>query len=116
MSFLGFSSHSRKHLKDFAIHARQLYRICDQQTVFEMTQERTQEYDKIKHSLTNAPLLLRPDWKLTSKMYIDACGEGIGASLHQVEIVNDRPYKGPACFISRKIKHTEARYGASQIE
>ncbi|MBW0553331.1 hypothetical protein O181_093046 [Austropuccinia psidii MF-1] len=34
MSFLGFASYYRKHLKDFAILAKSLYRICDQQTVF----------------------------------------------------------------------------------
>ncbi|MBW0488088.1 hypothetical protein O181_027803 [Austropuccinia psidii MF-1] len=50
------------------------------------------------------------------KLYIDACGEGLGATLHQVQIVNDKPYKGPVCFISRQIKPTEARYGASQME
>ncbi|MBW0527024.1 hypothetical protein O181_066739, partial [Austropuccinia psidii MF-1] len=83
MSFLGFASYYRKHLKDFAIHASSLYRICDQKTVFEMTQERIQAYDKIKYTLTNAPLLLMPDWKLPFKLYIDACGEGVGAALHQ---------------------------------
>ncbi|MBW0587432.1 hypothetical protein O181_127147 [Austropuccinia psidii MF-1] len=81
-----------------------------------MTQERIQEYDKIKYALTNAPLLLMPDWKLPFKLYVDACGEGLRADLHQVHIVNDKPYEGPICFISRQIKPTEARYGASQME
>ncbi|MBW0579819.1 hypothetical protein O181_119534 [Austropuccinia psidii MF-1] len=116
MSFLGFSSDYRQHLKDFAIHARSLYRICDQQTVFEMTQERIQAYDKIKYDLTNAPLLLMPDWKLPFKLYIDACGEGLGAALHQVQTVNDKLYEGPICFISRQSKPTEAGYEASQME
>ncbi|MBW0552452.1 hypothetical protein O181_092167 [Austropuccinia psidii MF-1] len=40
MSFLGFASYYRQHLKDFAIHAKSLYRICDQQAFFEMRQER----------------------------------------------------------------------------
>ncbi|MBW0467254.1 hypothetical protein O181_006969 [Austropuccinia psidii MF-1] len=115
-SLLGLSSYYRKHLKDFAIHARSFYRIRDQKTVFEMTQERIQAYDKINYTLTNAPLLSIPDWKLPFKMYIDACGEGLGAALHQVQIVNDKPYKGPMCFISRQIKTTEAKYGASQME
>ncbi|MBW0520279.1 hypothetical protein O181_059994 [Austropuccinia psidii MF-1] len=57
-----------------------------------------------------------PDWKLPFKMYIDACGKGLGAALHQVQIVNDKPYEGQICFISRQIKATEARYGASQME
>ncbi|MBW0589973.1 hypothetical protein O181_129688 [Austropuccinia psidii MF-1] len=116
MSFLGLASYYRKHLKDFAIHARSLYRICDQQTVFQMTQERIQAYDKIKYALTNAPLLLMPDWKPPFKLYIDGCGGGLGAALHQVQIVNDKPYEGPICFSSKQIKPTEARYGASQME
>ncbi|MBW0519721.1 hypothetical protein O181_059436 [Austropuccinia psidii MF-1] len=116
MPFLGFASHYRKHLKDFAIHSKYLYRICDQQTVFEMTQERIQAYEKIKYALTHAPLLLIPYWKIPFKLYIDACGEGLGADLHQVQIVNDKPYEGPFGFISRQIKPTEARDGASQME
>ncbi|MBW0541773.1 hypothetical protein O181_081488 [Austropuccinia psidii MF-1] len=71
---------------------------------------------KIKHALTNSPLLLMPDWKIPFKLYINACGKGLGAALHQVEIVNEKPYKGLICFISRQIKPTEARYGTSQME
>ncbi|MBW0511122.1 hypothetical protein O181_050837 [Austropuccinia psidii MF-1] len=116
ISFLGFDSYYRQHHKDFASLAKSLCRICDQQTVFEMTQERIQEYEKINYALNNASLLFIPVWKLPFKLYIDACGEGLGAALHQVQIVNDKPYEGPICFISRKIKPTEARYGASKME
>ncbi|MBW0517824.1 hypothetical protein O181_057539 [Austropuccinia psidii MF-1] len=83
MYFLGFTSYYSKLLKDFAIHARLLYRISDQKTVFEMTQERIQAYKKIRYALTNEPLLLIPNWKLPFKLYIDACGEGLGEALHQ---------------------------------
>ncbi|MBW0515202.1 hypothetical protein O181_054917 [Austropuccinia psidii MF-1] len=96
-----FASYHRQHLKYFAIHSRSLYRICDQQTVFEMTRERIQAYEKIRYALTNAPLLLMPDWKLPFKLYIDACGERLGAALNKAQIVNDKPYEGPICFISR---------------
>ncbi|MBW0520919.1 hypothetical protein O181_060634 [Austropuccinia psidii MF-1] len=104
MSFLGFSSYYRKQLKDFAIHARSLYRICDQQTVFEMTQEKIQAYDKINHALINAPLLLMPDWKLPLKLYINAWGSGLGKALHKVQIVNDKPYEGPILLFQDKLK------------
>ncbi|MBW0509531.1 hypothetical protein O181_049246 [Austropuccinia psidii MF-1] len=116
MSFLGFASYYRQHLKDFAIHARSLYRIFDLQTVFEMTQERIQAYENIRYVLINKKLLLLPDWKLPFKLYIDACGGGLGAALHQAQIVNDKPYEGPICCISRQIKPTEVRYGASKME
>ncbi|MBW0548960.1 hypothetical protein O181_088675 [Austropuccinia psidii MF-1] len=61
MSFLGFSSYYRQHLKDLEILAKSLYRICDQQTVFEMTQERIKAYEKIKKALTEEHLLLMTD-------------------------------------------------------
>ncbi|MBW0557180.1 hypothetical protein O181_096895 [Austropuccinia psidii MF-1] len=90
MSFLGFASYYRQHLKDFAILA--------------------------KKALTEEPLLLIPDCNIPFKLYIDACGDGLGAALHQVQIIDDKPTEGPVCSISRQIKPTEARYGASQIE
>ncbi|MBW0488186.1 hypothetical protein O181_027901 [Austropuccinia psidii MF-1] len=112
MSFLGFASYYRQHLKDFAILAKSLYRICDQQTVFETTQERIEADEKIRKALTEAHLLLLPYWNIRFKLYIDACGDGLGAALHQVQIIDDKPTEGPVFYISRPIKPTEARWSA----
>ncbi|MBW0549596.1 hypothetical protein O181_089311 [Austropuccinia psidii MF-1] len=68
MSVIGFASYYRQHLKDIAILAKSLYRICDQQTLFEMTQERIKAYEKIRKGLTEAPLLLMPDWNIPFKL------------------------------------------------
>ncbi|MBW0511368.1 hypothetical protein O181_051083 [Austropuccinia psidii MF-1] len=81
-----------------------------------MTQERIKAYEKIRKALTEAPLLLIPDWNIPFKLHIDAFGDGLGAALHQVQIIDDKPTEGPLCYISRQIKPTEARYGASQME
>ncbi|MBW0525339.1 hypothetical protein O181_065054 [Austropuccinia psidii MF-1] len=81
-----------------------------------MTEEREKAYEELKNFLKNAPFLLIPDWKLPFKIYIDACGEGLGAEQHQTQIIHDKPVEGPICFISRQIKPTEARYGTSQME
>ncbi|MBW0574582.1 hypothetical protein O181_114297 [Austropuccinia psidii MF-1] len=116
MSFLGFFRYYRQHFKAFAIIAKSLYRICDQQTVFEITQERIKAYEKIKQAITEAPLLLMHYWNIPFKLYIDACGDGLGKALHQVQIIDDKPTEGPVCYISRQIKSTEVRYGASQME
>ncbi|MBW0585248.1 hypothetical protein O181_124963, partial [Austropuccinia psidii MF-1] len=75
-----------------------------------MTVDRVKAFESLREALTTAPLLLMPDCKLTFKLYIDASGDGLGAALHQVQIINDKPVEGPICFISRKIKPTEARY------
>ncbi|MBW0527495.1 hypothetical protein O181_067210 [Austropuccinia psidii MF-1] len=57
-----------------------------------------------------------PDFKLPFKIYLDESGDGLGSALHHVQIINDKPVEGPIFFISRKIKPTEAGYGASQME
>ncbi|MBW0512000.1 hypothetical protein O181_051715 [Austropuccinia psidii MF-1] len=115
-SFWGFSGYYRKHIKDFASIARPLHNLCDKYTVFEMTVDRVKSFKSLILALTPAPLLLMPDFKLPFKLYIDASGDGLGAALHQFLIMNDKPVEGPICFISRKIKPTEAKYGGSQME
>ncbi|MBW0528294.1 hypothetical protein O181_068009 [Austropuccinia psidii MF-1] len=57
-----------------------------------------------------------PDFEWPFKFYIDPSGDGLGAALHQVQIINDKPVEAPLCFISRQIKPTEATYGESQME
>ncbi|MBW0525147.1 hypothetical protein O181_064862 [Austropuccinia psidii MF-1] len=103
-SFLGLSGYYRQHIKDFSSIARPLYKLCDKDTVFEMT------VDRVK-ALTTAPLLLMPDFKISFKLSLDASGDGLGAALHQVHIVNHKPVKGPICFVSRKIKQLKLDMG-----
>ncbi|MBW0538060.1 hypothetical protein O181_077775 [Austropuccinia psidii MF-1] len=75
-----------------------------------MTEERVKAYEELKNSLKNAPFRSIPDWKLPFKLYIDACGEGLGAALHQTQIINEKPVEGPIFFISRQIQPTEAKH------
>ncbi|MBW0516862.1 hypothetical protein O181_056577 [Austropuccinia psidii MF-1] len=107
-SFLGLAGYYRQHIKDFASIARPLYKLCYKDTVFEMTVERVKAFESLIQALTTAPLLLMPDFKLPFKLYIDSSGDGLGAELHQVQIINDKPVEGTICFISRQIKPTEA--------
>ncbi|MBW0518607.1 hypothetical protein O181_058322 [Austropuccinia psidii MF-1] len=115
-SFLGFAGYYRQHVKDCSSIERALYKLCDKDTVFEMIVDRVKAFESLREALTTSPPLLIPDFKLPFKLYIDASGDGLGPALHQVHIINDKPVEGPICFISRQIKPTEARYGASQME
>ncbi|MBW0535240.1 hypothetical protein O181_074955 [Austropuccinia psidii MF-1] len=81
-----------------------------------MTVDRVKAFESLRQAFTTAPLLVIPDFKLPFKLYIDATGDGLGASLHQAQIINDKHVEGPICFISRQIKPIEARYGARQME
>ncbi|MBW0468787.1 hypothetical protein O181_008502 [Austropuccinia psidii MF-1] len=64
MSFLQFFSYCRIHLKDFAIIAKLLYKICDQGTISGVTQERIKAYEKINKALKKVPLFLISDWNI----------------------------------------------------
>ncbi|MBW0544373.1 hypothetical protein O181_084088 [Austropuccinia psidii MF-1] len=114
-SFLGFADYYIQHIKDFSRIAKYLYKLCDQQTVYEMTKERVKAYEELKDSLTNAPFLLMKDCKLLFKIYIDSCGEGLGSALHHTQIINENPVEGPICFISRQRKPTEASVAAGHL-
>ncbi|MBW0493051.1 hypothetical protein O181_032766 [Austropuccinia psidii MF-1] len=116
-SFLGFATYYRNHIKNFAHVTSSLYKLCSNNVVFEITQERRDSHERIKHELTNAPLLILRDFKLPSKLYIDAaCSQGLGAALHERQIVDGEPREGVICYISRQLKDSEAKYGATQTE
>ncbi|MBW0502918.1 hypothetical protein O181_042633 [Austropuccinia psidii MF-1] len=114
--FLGFPGYYRQHIKDFESIARPLYKLCDKDTVFEMTVDRVKAFESLRNALTTSALLLIPYFELPFKLYIDASGDWLGAALNQVQIINHKIVEGPICFISRQIKPTEARYGESQME
>ncbi|MBW0523172.1 hypothetical protein O181_062887 [Austropuccinia psidii MF-1] len=108
--FLGLASYYRNHIKHFAHITSSLYKLCSKEVVCEITKERRDECERIKHELTNAPVLILPDFELPFKLYIDAaCSQGLGESLHQRQIVDGEPREGVIFYISRQLKDSEAR-------
>ncbi|MBW0567442.1 hypothetical protein O181_107157 [Austropuccinia psidii MF-1] len=115
--FPGFTSYYRNHIRNFAHITSSLYKLCSNDVVFEITKERRDAYERIKHELTHAPVLILPDFELKFKLYIDsACSQGLGAALHQRQILDGEPREGLICYISRQLKDSEARYGDTQTE
>ncbi|MBW0537782.1 hypothetical protein O181_077497 [Austropuccinia psidii MF-1] len=66
------SGYYRQHIEDFSSIARPLYKLCDKDTVFEMTADRVNAFESLRQALTTAPILLMPDFKLPFEHYIDA--------------------------------------------
>ncbi|MBW0490604.1 hypothetical protein O181_030319 [Austropuccinia psidii MF-1] len=94
-SFLGLASYFRNHIKTFAHITSSLSKLCSKDVVFEITKERKDPSETIKYELTNEPVLILPDFELPFKLYIDAaCRQGLGAALHQRQIVNGEPREG----------------------
>ncbi|MBW0478562.1 hypothetical protein O181_018277 [Austropuccinia psidii MF-1] len=116
-SFLGFATYNRSHIKGFAHITSSLYKLCSKDLVSKITKERRDAYERIKYELPYAPVLILPDFELPFKLYIDAeCTQGLGAALHQRQIVDGEPREGVICYISRQMKDSEASYGATQTE
>ncbi|MBW0487281.1 hypothetical protein O181_026996 [Austropuccinia psidii MF-1] len=62
-------------------------------------------------------MLILSYFELPFKLYIDAaCSQGLGAALHQRPIVDGETREGVICYISRQLKDSESRYGATQTE
>ncbi|MBW0585297.1 hypothetical protein O181_125012 [Austropuccinia psidii MF-1] len=47
-SFLGFTGYYRPHIEDFASIERPLYKLCDKDTVFEMTVDRVKAFEYLR--------------------------------------------------------------------
>ncbi|MBW0486869.1 hypothetical protein O181_026584 [Austropuccinia psidii MF-1] len=116
-SFLGFASYYKNYIKNFSHITSSLYKSCSKDVVFEINKERRDAYERIKHELTNAPVLILPDFELPFKLYIDAaCSQGLGAALHQRQIVDGEPREGVIYDISRQLKDSEESYAATHTE
>ncbi|MBW0507303.1 hypothetical protein O181_047018 [Austropuccinia psidii MF-1] len=57
-SFLGSASYYRNHIKNFAHIASSLYKLCSKDVIFEITKEKRDAYDRMKHELKNAPVFI----------------------------------------------------------
>ncbi|MBW0502362.1 hypothetical protein O181_042077 [Austropuccinia psidii MF-1] len=116
-SFLGFASYYRNHIKDISHITSTSYSSCSNYVVFEITQDRRDAYYRIKYELTNAPFLILPNFELPFKLYIAAAfSQGLGAALHQRQIMDGEPWEGVICYISKQFIDSESRYGATQAE
>ncbi|MBW0487682.1 hypothetical protein O181_027397 [Austropuccinia psidii MF-1] len=114
-SFLGLASYYRSHIKSFVYITSSLYKLCSKDVGLEITKEIMEAYESIKHELTNAPVLILPDFELPSKFYIEAaCSQGLGAALHQRQIAEGEQREGVIFFISRQIKYSEAKERETQ--
>ncbi|MBW0486717.1 hypothetical protein O181_026432 [Austropuccinia psidii MF-1] len=105
-SFLGYASYCRNHMKNFAHITSILYKLFSKDVVLEITKKRRDAYERIKYELTNAPLLILPDFELQLELYIDAASsQGLGEALHQRQIMDGKAREGVICYISRLIQN-----------
>ncbi|KAF8054126.1 hypothetical protein N665_1346s0001 [Sinapis alba] len=82
-SFHGLASFYRRFVKDFSTLSAPLTSVIKKDVVFKWGTEQEEAFQKLKDSLTNAPVLVLSNFDKTFEIECDASGTGIGTVLTQ---------------------------------
>ncbi|GJU19218.1 reverse transcriptase domain-containing protein [Tanacetum coccineum] len=84
-SFLGHAGFYRRFIQDFSKIARPMTHLLEKDTPFIFSKECIESFNILKKKLTEAPILVAPDWDLPFEIMCDASDYAVGAVLGQPE-------------------------------
>ncbi|GKC58613.1 reverse transcriptase domain-containing protein [Tanacetum coccineum] len=105
-SFLGHAGFYRRFNKDFSKISRLMTHLLEKNTPFVFSDECIQAFQTLKKKLTEAPILIAPDWELPFELMCDASDFAIGAVLGQRHEKHFRPIH----YASKTINEAESHY------
>ncbi|GJY27287.1 reverse transcriptase domain-containing protein [Tanacetum coccineum] len=82
-SFLGHAGFYRRFIQDFSKIARPMTHLLEKETPFVFSKDCIDAFQTLKKKLTEAPILVVPDWNLPFELMCDASDFAIGAVLGQ---------------------------------
>ncbi|GKD58389.1 reverse transcriptase domain-containing protein [Tanacetum coccineum] len=82
-SFLGHAGFYRRFIQDFSKIAQPKTHLLEKETPFFFSKECIESFNTVKKKLTEAPILVAPDWDLPFEIMCDASDFSIGAVLGQ---------------------------------
>nr|GEV50237.1 ribonuclease H-like domain-containing protein [Tanacetum cinerariifolium] len=71
-SFLGHASFYQRFIKDFSKIARPMTRLLEKDTTFLFSKEYVEAFQTLKRKLTEAPILIAPNWDMPFELMCDA--------------------------------------------
>ncbi|GKE04817.1 reverse transcriptase domain-containing protein [Tanacetum coccineum] len=77
----GHSGFYRRFINDFSQVARPMTQLLVKDALFNFSKECIQAFDKLKCKLTQAPIMIKPDWSLPFEVMCDASDYAVGAVL-----------------------------------
>ncbi|GKB27763.1 DNA-directed DNA polymerase, partial [Tanacetum coccineum] len=82
-SFLGHAGFYRRFIQDFSKIVRPMTHLLEKETPFFFSEECIDSFNTLKRKLTEAPILIAPEWDLPFELMCDASDFAIGAFLGQ---------------------------------
>nr|GEW13815.1 reverse transcriptase domain-containing protein [Tanacetum cinerariifolium] len=90
-SFLGHVGFYRRFIKDFSKIARPVTRLLEKDTQFLLSKECVEAFQTLQRKLTEASILIDPDWDMPFELMCDASDFAISAVLGQSQEKHFRP-------------------------
>ncbi|GJT85993.1 reverse transcriptase domain-containing protein [Tanacetum coccineum] len=111
-SFLGHAGFYRRVIQDFSKIARPMTRLLEKDTPFIFSKECIEAFQSLKKKLTEAPILVAPDWDLPFELMCDASDFAIGAVLGQRKTKHFQPIH----YASKTMTDAQAHYTTTEKE
>nr|GEX83262.1 reverse transcriptase domain-containing protein [Tanacetum cinerariifolium] len=111
-SFLGHAGFYRRFIQDFSKIARPMTRLLEKDTSFIFSKECIEAFQSLKKKLTEAPILVAPDWDLHFELMCDASDFAIGAVLGQRKTKHFLPIR----YASKTMTDAHAHYTTMEKE
>ncbi|GJS40487.1 reverse transcriptase domain-containing protein [Tanacetum coccineum] len=111
-SFLGHAGFYRRFIKDFSKISRPMTHLLEKNTPFIFSDECIQAFETLKKKLTEAPILIAPDWDLPFELMCDASDFAIGAVLGKRHEKHFRPIH----YASKTMTEAESYYTTTEKE
>ncbi|GJY18748.1 reverse transcriptase domain-containing protein, partial [Tanacetum coccineum] len=111
-SFLGHADFYRWFIKDFSKISRPMTHLLEKNTPFIFSDDCIQAFQTLKKKLTEAPILIAPDWDLPFELMCDASDFAIGAVLGRRHEKHFRPIH----YASKTMNEAKSNYTMTEKE
>ncbi|GJV77848.1 reverse transcriptase domain-containing protein [Tanacetum coccineum] len=104
-SFLGHAGFYRRFIQDFSKIAWPMTHLLEKETPFIFSKECIEAFETLKMKLTQAPILVAPDWDLPFEIMCDASDFAVGAVLGQRKVQSTSADTLTASITMTRLKH-----------
>ncbi|GJS93248.1 reverse transcriptase domain-containing protein [Tanacetum coccineum] len=111
-SFLGHAGFYRRFIKDFSKISRPMTHLLEKNTPFIFSEDCILAFKTLKKKLTEAPILIAPNWDQPFEIMCDASDYAIGAVLGQRIEKHFRPIH----YASKTMTEAESNYTTTEKE